>query len=86
MSNSRDGNPMKFHPHNARFPIDLRNRPVCYLCGNAWELVEKLRGTRKREGLMTWRVIVQCKFCKLMSLALADRSVMHSREWIRCRR
>lgn len=73
-------------PHNRMGGVDLRKTPICYLCGNPWELVEKSKkGHKLADGFQYWRCVIQCTFCKLLTYAEADRSVLHSREWIKHR-
>jgi hypothetical protein len=74
-------------PHNSGFPIALRVCPVCYLCGGQWRRFDRTK-SRWRPGSeeKRWKVNVQCERCLLLSAAIVDQAVMHSREWIRCRR
>lgn len=76
-------------PHNAKSPLNLRNYPVCYLCGSRWNLVPTQwtwRQRRKQDGVWWWKVIVQCSLCLLLSYAQVDEAVVHSREWKKHRR
>jgi hypothetical protein len=55
--------------------IDLRQTPVCYLCGGQWERIKML-------GFKTRLLIcIQCKQCGVRSLAKRDEQVIEARKW-----
>lgn len=57
--------------HNFPNPIDLRQRPICYLCGGNWGFVRIHRG----------RLIVKCRRCDLTTCAKRDETVEKTRCW-----
>lgn len=61
------------NPHNMHQPINLRKKPVCYLCGNAWELY----GDHEKGK------VVQCSNCKLITCAEMNEQVWDARGWPR---
>jgi hypothetical protein len=67
--------------------MNLRQFPVCYLCGGQWRLFQPI-GSRNRgriNRVTTWReweVVVQCDKCMVVVDAVADVGVVHSREWL----
>lgn len=79
----RDG--MRPHNRGNGNGIDLRKHPVCYLFGRHWQLLEKSGKAHRKAGdnIRYYRLVVQCEWCKLLTYAEADRSVMHAWEWVK---
>ena len=61
-------------PHNSTKPIDLRQHPICYLCGGTW-MLDAEHGDDKH--------VVECEECGLNTYATYDDAVWDARNWTR---
>jgi hypothetical protein len=60
-------------PHNGHTPIDLRDNPVCYMCGGRWKLTDTTNSVP----------VVECLGCAFTSYVNFDVEVWQARGWTR---
>jgi hypothetical protein len=65
----------KISPHNKQSPVNLRDHPVCYLCGGGWILVPDEHLVYKEEK------VVMCGSCEFATCVVLDAEVFEARRW-----